>query len=113
MLILKRNLTPLASLFALLFVSSPAFAQVKPALPLPDRPGLNPPKVFPPNQEKAVEFPYQAQPSKAALMIVTAHPDDEGFFPGLIPICNTRREAADGAGGAHERRRSSSHPATR
>ena len=81
----KRILTLPASCLALFTASSLALAQVKPALPPPDRPGLNPPRVFPPDKERPIEFPYQAQPAKAALMIVTAHPDDEGMFPGLIP----------------------------
>jgi LmbE family N-acetylglucosaminyl deacetylase len=32
------------------------------------------------------------QPEKAALMVVLAHPDDEAYFPGLIPyLCLVRR----------------------
>lgn len=77
--------TLLAAALALSCAGARASAPVKPAPPPPDRPGLNPPRVFPPDREKPVEFPYQPQPEKAALMIVTAHPDDEGMFPGLIP----------------------------
>jgi LmbE family N-acetylglucosaminyl deacetylase len=29
--------------------------------------------------------PWAPQPPKAALMVVLAHPDDEAYFPGLIP----------------------------
>ncbi len=28
---------------------------------------------------------YSPQPAKAALMVVIAHPDDEAYFPGLVP----------------------------
>lgn len=35
---------------------------------------------------------YELQPKKAALMLVIAHPDDEAYFPGLIPYLTRVRK---------------------
>jgi LmbE family N-acetylglucosaminyl deacetylase len=35
---------------------------------------------------------YAPQPKKAALMLVIAHPDDEAYFPGLIPYLSQVRK---------------------
>lgn len=35
---------------------------------------------------------WAPQPEKAALMVVIAHPDDEAYFPGLLPyVCQVRK----------------------
>lgn len=44
----------------------------------------------------AAELPpstaWAPQPEKAALMVVIAHPDDEAYFPGLLPyVCQVRK----------------------
>jgi LmbE family N-acetylglucosaminyl deacetylase len=69
---------------ALTLAAASALAQVPPAPPPPDRPGI-PPKAFPPDSEKPVALPYLATPAKVAVMLVTAHPDDEGMLVGFVP----------------------------
>ena len=70
--------------FALAATAAGSPVQVAPAPLPPDRSGV-PPKSFPPDSQEPLALPYRATPDKVAVMLVTAHPDDEGMLVGLVP----------------------------
>lgn len=81
---LFRSLGLLAIWISAALPAMTAADSVGPVPPPPDRPGI-PPRTFPPDREKPLALPYRPTPDKVAVMVVTAHPDDEGMLVAVVP----------------------------